>query len=239
MKRNIVIDAFNVCITSAYEAVKRFPSFYEEEELQDSRVWDCLSKHLTRFKATFPNADTFYICWDSKGGKDFRKETDSNYKANRTHFPVSFSTIVGCKELFAQWGMINVEVEKAEADDVIYALCKILSERGDRNIIVSRDRDMIQTVQSSYAKSLWDPITRDFVEIPLYDIVVYKSLVGDSSDNIKGVKGIGPKKAQAIINGEIKLTEEQLAEYEKSRDLVDFKRNPHFEENYRAISLII
>lgn len=234
-----MIDAFNICIVAAYEATKRYPSFYEEQELQDSRVWECLAKHLVRFKSSFPNTDEFYVCWDSKGGKDFRKDTDDSYKANRTRFPVSFSTIVGCKALFDEWNMINVELERAEADDVIYALCKLTSERGDRNIIISRDRDMIQTVQAGFANILWDPVTRNFVEIPTYDIIVYKSLVGDSSDNIKGVKGIGPKKAFAIMEGNIKLTEEQTLEFEKCRNLVDFKRNPRLEDNYTALSLII
>ena len=237
MKRNVLIDAFNICMASAFECASRYKDFYENEEEKDTRVWGCVIGHITRLKKALPNVDTWYVCWDSKGGKDFRVERDSSYKANRTKYPVPYKTIMGCKDLFEQYGMINVSLDKAEADDIIYTLSQILTEKGDcRNIIVSRDRDMIQTVQAGYASGQWDPFSRSFVNIPTYDIIVYKSLVGDASDNIKGVKGIGPKKALAVIEGSFKLTQEQEEEYEKARDIVDFKRNPRFTENYQAIS---
>jgi len=98
----------------------------------------------------------------------------------------------------------QIVMEGIEADDIIGYLTTILK---GQKIVVSNDRDMLQLVKSGTwvflpdkNKVISNHNVEEFLGVPVEKYVLFKALVGDASDNIKGVHGVGPKKAKKIIN---------------------------------------
>jgi DNA polymerase-1 len=86
-----------------------------------------------------------------------------------------------------------------EADDVIAHLAQH-HHNEDRITIVSTDTDFIQLVSATdHRISLYSPIKDVFVSAPAYDYVHWKALRGDGADNIKGIPGIGDKRAEKFV----------------------------------------
>lgn len=193
---------------------------------------------INKLKRTFGN-EKYFVCFDSYGGTNFRKEIIGEYKATRCYNEEAFKAIESSKEIFEENGIRNITLDRTEADDTIFALCKVLSSRNEDNTIVSADKDMIQIVQRGYALGIYNPIKKDYMDIPEYDIVEFKSLVGDSSDNIKGVPKVGPKSALKIMNGEKELTQEEQKIYEKCKLVVDMSLNPSCNKNISKIEEIL
>lgn len=90
-----------------------------------------------------------------------------------------------------------VKHEDYECDDVINFLATE-KHKSDNVTIVSSDTDFIQSVSDSVL--LYNPVRKKYIESTNYDYVMWKSLVGDKSDNIAGFKGIGDKRAQALLS---------------------------------------
>ena len=90
---------------------------------------------------------------------------------------------------------------EAEADDVIADLVLGLLPSADEKIVVSSDTDFIQLCQDASNTYLYNPIKKEFRDIPDYPYAKWKALRGDSADNIAGLKGIGNKRAKALLEG--------------------------------------
>lgn len=88
-----------------------------------------------------------------------------------------------------------------EADDVIMHEAVRVAADGGRATIISSDSDFIQVLQEPLPGQiqLYSPVKKKVVSAPAYDYVTWKSLVGDGSDNIAGVRGIGDKTAQKLM----------------------------------------
>jgi DNA polymerase-1 len=158
------------------------------------------------------------VAWD-KSSKTFRKEMYAEYKATRSAMDDDLRVqIAPTKELVKTMGLPLIEVENYEADDIIGTLARKAEARGDLDIVIATgDRDQLQLVDESTVVDMFNPRG---LEPTRYDLakmkekygltpeqfVDYKALVGDSSDNIPGVKGIGDKGAQKLL-GEYKSLE--------------------------------
>ncbi len=182
---------------------------------------------------TFGKDSSYYVCFDSRGGTTFRKEIDSGYKAERRYDPERIREMENIMTVFSDNGFMDCTIESCEADDSMFALCRVLSEmeNADDIYVVTRDRDMIQTVQHGYAGHVWDPHTKKDMVIPPYSIVAFKALSGDRSDGIQGLKGVGPRTAVKILNGERILTESQKEIFNRNLLVIDARLNPRYEEN--------
>lgn len=230
MLNYVVIDAFNFILIAASAALKNL----DNPDLS----YHITSTMIQKLKGLYNGAE-FYACWDEYGGTQFRKEIDPSYKEGRSTLAVvSVEEVKEFKNLFEMYGVTNVSIESTEADDTIYCLCKVLKEKHpSSNItIISRDKDLVQVVQSGYANQIYDYTKKKYVEIPWYDIVLYKSLVGDTSDKLLGVRGIGPKTAVKILSeylneGKLNLTEEQKEQFDRCRKIVDASLHPRLQEN--------
>jgi len=88
---------------------------------------------------------------------------------------------------------------EAEADDVIADLVLAGIPDDHEKIIVSSDTDFIQLCQDAKNAYLYNPIKKDFRDIPEYPYARWKALRGDSSDNIPGIRGIGNKRAAQLL----------------------------------------
>lgn len=139
----------------------------------------------------------------------FRHKAVASYKANRKGMPPELAQQLPIvKELLTLMGVKVVECEGYEADDVLGTLAKTCSDSGNECFILTGDRDSLQLIDDNVTVYLATnketiPYTRSrfsadygFEPINLIDL---KALMGDSSDNISGVAGIGEKTASALI----------------------------------------
>jgi len=155
------------------------------------------------------------VVWDGKGGSGNRKNIDPNYKAQRATSRITHWGLYDTKEeeteaLIGQLyrvqdyleclPMQQIMMEKLEADDIMAYLAKRAGNAGKKVTIVSSDKDFLQLVNKNievYAPVKKKTFTADniFEELKVlpenYNLV--KALLGDNSDNLQGVKGLGIK----------------------------------------------
>jgi DNA polymerase-1 len=141
-------------------------------------------------------------------GPNFRHALYSDYKANRPPMPDDLvCQIPHIKEIVAAHNIVCLEQEGNEADDLLASAATRLSAEGVPVILVSGDKDLLQLVSETV--TLWDPMRDVFMDppavkkkynLPPERLLDYFALVGDSSDNVPGVAGIGPKTAEKLIN---------------------------------------
>lgn len=156
--------------------------------------------------------DAVAIAFDMKAPTFRHKEYDQ-YKANRKGMPEElFMQFPILKELLTYLGYTLVEAEGFEADDILGTFARICTESGHECVIATGDRDSLQLVSANVSVRI---ASTKFgkPEITLYDenkiletygvrpkeLIEIKALQGDSSDNIPGVAGIGPKGATELI----------------------------------------
>jgi DNA polymerase-1 len=146
------------------------------------------------------------ICFDSKGGT-FRDEMFKDYKANRSATePGLIGQLNTARDLVKALGLKGVYLKGFEADDIIATLARRAEKAGLEAVIVSGDKDAAQLAGERV--KLWDGSSPDFsgpeaVEkkygLPPGLLPDYFALVGDSSDNVPGVAGVGPKSAVKLV----------------------------------------
>ena len=154
----------------------------------------------------------------------FRHKANADYKANRKGMPDELAQQMPViKELLTDLGIKVVECEGYEADDILGTLSKACADSGNECFILTGDRDSFQLVSDSVTVRLagtketkiYTParIMEEYGVQPRQMIEV-KALMGDSSDNIKGVSGIGEKTALSLIQqtGSVDSLYEQLAD---------------------------
>ncbi len=151
--------------------------------------------------------DYLLFALDSKE-KGVRKEIDPNYKANRPTPPEDLlAQLPVAIELIEKMGFPKMEVGGYEADDIIAALVECAKKRNIKVKIVSHDKDLYQLIDDGKVV-IYDPLKKVEIDeeacIEKYGVSPSKipdflALVGDSADNIPGVKGIGPKGASKLL----------------------------------------
>ena len=145
-------------------------------------------------------------------GKTFRDKLFPEYKATRAKMPDDLRPqIERIRQLLDAFNIPRLEMEGFEADDVLGSAARQVAAQGFGVKIITGDRDLLQlvgdrVVVSLPGKSLSE--ARDFITpedviehigVPPNQVVDYKALVGDKSDNIPGVTGIGEKTAQSLL----------------------------------------
>lgn len=153
------------------------------------------------------DSDYLLFALDSKT-KTIRKEIDPNYKANRSAPPEDLLTQLPVAiELIKKMGFKTIEVPRYEADDIIATVAYDAHEKGMEVEIVSSDKDLYQLVKDS-GIIVYDPMKKIHIDeqgcfdkfgVKPCQIVDYLAIVGDSADNIPGVKGIGDKGAKTLL----------------------------------------
>ncbi len=151
--------------------------------------------------------DYLAVAFDSKE-KTFRHQMYADYKANRESPPEDLiKQFPYFEPLVKAFNLYSVRVPGFEADDIMGTLAKKGAEKGLQVVIVSGDKDMMQMICPNIRmldtmKNKWfgiEDVTEKFGVTPdrLIDVM---GLMGDSSDHIPGVKGVGPKTASELIN---------------------------------------
>lgn len=160
-----------------------------------------------------------YMAWIHDAGSSFREEYFPDYKATREKLDPELKadfdrSVERIEELLRAFRIPLIEVQGYEADDVMGTLASKASERGMPVVLVSGDKDLCQLVSDRVSilnpgrggpaavEEQWiDPSNAtERLGVPPERVVDYLALVGDPSDNIPGVKGIGDKTARELIS---------------------------------------
>lgn len=176
-------------------------------------------KHISEVKP-----DAVAVAFDLRT-PTFRHKAVSYYKANRKGMPPELAQQLPIvKELLGLMGVAVIECEGYEADDVLGTLSKVCTDSGNQCFVLTGDRDSLQLIDKNVTVLLatnketvyYTPERFEedygFEPIKLIDL---KALMGDSSDNIPGVAGIGEKTASALIK-EYGSIEKLFEDYETS-----------------------
>lgn len=156
------------------------------------------------------NFDDILVALDSPG-KKFRHQEFTEYKANRKELPPELKQqFAPIKEFLNICNIKTIEIEGYEADDIIGTLAKHAKEHDVFIEVYTGDRDLLQLINDNVTINM---MRKGLSEVEAFDethlkevynikpkqIIDVKSLMGDTSDNIPGVKGIGEKTAFDLI----------------------------------------
>ncbi|MBD5400834.1 DNA polymerase I [bacterium] len=152
--------------------------------------------------------DDAFVCVFDASRTTFRQDIYPEYKANRSETPADLITQSAMvRAAMTAVGMPVLCIPGVEADDVIATIARQNCSLHDATRIITSDKDLMQLV--SDCVYLYDGMkARDVREAEVLDkfgvtpnrVIDVQSLMGDSSDNVPGVPGIGPKKAAELIN---------------------------------------
>lgn len=152
------------------------------------------------------NSSKVAIVFDA-GKKTFRNDLYPEYKANRTECPPELlEQMPYFRELSKALGLPVLECPGYEADDIIATLTSRLTTQGHPVVIVSGDKDLMQLVTETV--QIWDTMKDQRYGIPEVTekfgvgpdkVTEILALTGDSSDNVPGVDGVGPKTATQLV----------------------------------------
>ena len=199
--RIVLIDGHNLI----------FRSYYAIRELRNSKgqstnaIFGFL-RSLMQILKDEGEHDATLVTFDAHA-KTFRHDKFEGYKAQRAPIPEDLPTQIGyIKEIVRLMGIDQIEVAGLEADDIFGTASAKCSAMGYDVDIISTDKDAFQLISDKVTvynpvKSLRYDNERVFEEygVTVEQWVDYRSLTGDSSDNIPGAKGIGPKTAMKLM----------------------------------------
>lgn len=184
------------------------------------------------------NCNNVHVFWDDHKENLWRREILPTYKdaACRDKTQEVGDKLVRyqgiCEEVWTNMNVKQYKRPRMEADDLIFAFCHLIH---DDIIIVSNDGDMTQISYLYNHVKIYHPLKKIISDRPEHDPILMKCLDGDTSDNIKGYYGIGPKKA-AVCSTNIKTLWDLLLEkgketYETNRKLIDLSLCPYLNDN--------
>ena len=206
MGKLLLIDA-NSVIHRSFHAL---PSFTAPDGSPTGAIYGVASILLKLWREDKPD---YAAALFDRPEPTFRDKKYAGYKAQRPPAPdILISQIIEMHNLFHAFGIATFEKPGFEADDLIATLATRF--RGEENlqiVILTGDKDTLQLVEGE--KVVVQTFNKGVSDTTIYDekavmgkyglppkaIIDYKALAGDSSDNIKGVPGIGPKTATELL----------------------------------------
>lgn len=201
MDKLVVIDG-NSLINRAYYALPLLTNACGEYSNAIYGFCNLLTKVILNEKPKY-----IAICFDA-GKHTFRNDIYADYKGTRKPMPLELAEqLPNLKEILKDMGIYIVEQIGVEADDLIGSISKKFNLP---TVILSGDRDLLQLIDDTTEVHLTKKGVTDIdvmtvkslmekMEIKPYQVVELKALMGDSSDNIPGVLGIGEKTAKELV----------------------------------------
>lgn len=206
MKRLAVIDGKSVF----YRGYYAMPGLSLKDGTPTGGVFGFASIAIEIIKQLDP--DYIAVAWDIKGtSTSKRKEIFSEYKAGRVKPPDDFfAQLPALREVLDAFNWPLYELDQYEADDIIGTFATQAASKDIETCIVSGDYDMLQLIAPKTSVYITKKGGMDLTKydsdafyakygVQVDQFVDYKALVGDKSDNIPGVRKIGPKAAETLL----------------------------------------
>ncbi len=210
--RLFLLDGYALIYRAFYAMISRPLRTTKGENT--SAAWG-VANFLLRLREKYSPA---YVAWVNDAGSSFRAERFPDYKSTREKLDEELQadfdrSIERIRELLAAFRIPLVTVSGYEADDVIATLATKAAARGLQSVVVSGDKDFYQLIAPHIAllnpgrggpagvEETWvdERNASERLGVLPSQVVDYLALVGDSSDNIPGVKGVGEKGAQKLL----------------------------------------
>ena len=208
-KRIVIFDAYAL-IFRAYFAMQR-ANLQTSSGEPTGAVRGFTATLLHIFRTLEPTHAAF--AFDVDDATVFRREIDPNYKAHREPIPEDLpSQIQRCREIAEAFSVPIYQEPGFEADDVLGTLADQAAEAGFDTWICTLDSDLLQLVTDDISVYLYNPFKSEYTaydsparvreryEVNPPQIIDFKAIVGDKSDNIPGVKGVGKVGAVKLLN---------------------------------------
>ncbi len=224
-KKFVIIDAMALAYKAYFAFISR-PLVTSKGE-PTSAVYGFITQLLKVIEVQKP--DYIAVAFDSKE-KTFRHDIYENYKASREKMPDDMIPQIGrIKDIIEALNIPLYILPKYEADDIIGTAVKLAEKKGLQSYVITPDKDYNQMItkntfivrsnKSSNDITIYDEnkMLEDFGFSPK-QMIDYLALVGDSSDDIPGVAGIGPKGATELIKkfGTVENIYENIDKIEKA-----------------------
>ena len=206
MKKIILVDGNNLLFRSYYATA------YTGNMMKNSKGFPTngLYGFINMMNRIIKEEEPQYILVAFDKGKTFRHDKYEVYKAGRQAMPDELKLqFPVAKELLGAMGIKYFEIDNYEADDIIGTMSKIVDEEDEFiATIVSSDKDLLQLISDEVTVKLLKSndhimmtpeVFRETYKVDPIRMIDLKALMGDSSDNIPGVKGIGEKTAISLI----------------------------------------
>ena len=206
MKKIILVDGNNLLFRSFYATAYQGVIMKNSKGFPTNALYGFINMMNKIIKEEEPN----YILVAFDKGKTFRHDKYDSYKAGRIEMPDELKLqFPKAKEVLDAFGIKHFEIDNYEADDIIGTLAKIVDEEDEFvATIVSSDKDLLQLIsdevvvkllkQSGHIMMNRDEFMKTYQVEPAR-MVDLKALMGDASDHIPGVKGIGEKTAINLL----------------------------------------
>jgi DNA polymerase-1 len=200
MKKIALIDAYGF----VFRAYHSLPQLVRADSTPVGAVYG-FTNMLIKLLAGL-NVSHVAVIFDS-GSKTFRNDIYPLYKANRPPCPEDLiPQFAIVRQATHALNLVSIEKQGFEADDIIATLAKKSAKEGYEVLIVSSDKDLMQLVDDNI--SMYDAMKNKIIKanevrekffVDPAQVLDVLSLMGDSADNVPGVKGIGPKTASQLI----------------------------------------
>lgn len=191
-----------------FRAFFALPNLSNNDGVMTNGVYGFLTMYRNAFDKYKP--DYVLVAFD-RSSKTFRNDEYKDYKANRDKTPNELSYQFGIlKDVLDSMGVKYTDLDGFEADDIVGTYARMAKEAGDKAVLITGDRDYLQLVDDDILVYLTKKGVSDTVEYTVEKIeeeygitpkqlIDVKGLMGDKSDNIPGVDGIGEKRALDFI----------------------------------------
>jgi len=227
MAKWLLIDGFNL----AYRCFFAIPELTRADGFPTNALHGWV-KSIWKLEDQEKPAGT-YVFFDLGGSQD-RLALHPEYKAHREEMPEALEKqLPYVKRLTRAMGLVMVEQEGVESDDLLAAQAVSLARAGHDALVVSSDKDFAQIIGEHVSVLLPPPTAnpklgwraldaagvREKFGVPPSQIADYLALVGDTSDNIRGIEGVGPKTAAKWLqaHGSLEGVIQHAADLEPAR----------------------
>lgn len=209
MSKIVLLDGNSIMFRAYYATAYTGNLMKTSNDLYTNAIYGFINM-MTKILTT-PDMTHIFVAFD-KGKHTFRHQTYQEYKGGRKPMPEEFAMqIPYIKEYLDIMNIKRLELDEFEADDLIGTMSLLAKEHFDEVDIISGDRDLLQLVRDNVKVFLTKKGITDLEEynkdnfnslmgFSPSQLIDYKGLIGDSSDNLPGVSGVGPKTAVKLLS---------------------------------------
>ena len=209
MNKNIVLIDGNSLMFRAYYATSYTGNLMQTSTGLYTNALYGFANMLQKIQDTFDC--TYMLVAFDKGKNTFRHKALATYKGTRKHMPEELAMQLPIiREYLDVLGIKRLELDEYEADDIVGSMAKFAKNQGFNVVCLSGDRDLLQLTSQNVTVML---TRKGITELDEYNVlnfkekmgfdpeqmVDYKAIIGDTSDNLEGVKGVGPKTAVSLL----------------------------------------